>query len=132
MCLSFFQIKDLGQSRSKSAFSQKDTYLAFSFLFPRVLLSYQHHSKTKFRMYFAQPHFCIFEWCEPVSITCHYAVKKSQNLTFKVNFQSLEPFKFSLFSFKNICHSSSRNLQLTSQSLHGAQRYVLRLRWWRI
>ena len=28
MCLSFFQIKDLGQFRSKSAFSQKDTYLA--------------------------------------------------------------------------------------------------------
>ena len=38
-CLSFFQIKDLGQFRSKSAFSQKDTYLAFSFLFPSVLLS---------------------------------------------------------------------------------------------
>ena len=28
------------KSRSKSAFSQKDTYLAFSFLFPSVLLSY--------------------------------------------------------------------------------------------
>ena len=40
MDLSFFRIQNLGQSRSKSAFSQKDTYLAFSFLFPSVLLSY--------------------------------------------------------------------------------------------
>ena len=38
-CLSVLQIHDLGQSRSKSAFSQKDTYLAFSFLFPSILLS---------------------------------------------------------------------------------------------
>ena len=35
----FFQIQDLGQSRSKSPFSQKDTCLSFLFLFPSVLLS---------------------------------------------------------------------------------------------
>ena len=79
MCLSFFQIKDLGQSRS-----QKDTYLAFSFLFPRVLLSYQHHSKAKFRMYFAQPSFCIFEWCvwDPYSrsiLRIRLEIKKLEN-----------------------------------------------------
>ena len=54
ICLSFFK------SRSKIAFSQ---YLAFPFLLPSVLLSYQHHLKAKFRMYFAQPSFGIFEWC---------------------------------------------------------------------
>ena len=63
MCPSFFQIQDLGQSRSKSAFSQNDTYLAFSFLFPSVLLSCQHHLKAKFLMYLSQPSFDIFEWC---------------------------------------------------------------------
>ena len=45
MCLSFFQIKDLVQSRSKSAFTQKDTYLAFSFNFfqcsPIILASFK-------------------------------------------------------------------------------------------
>ena len=67
MCLSHLQIQDLGKSRSKSAFSQKDTYLAFSFLFLSVLLSHQHHLKAKFRMYFAQPSFGIFEWCDEKS-----------------------------------------------------------------
>ena len=38
MCLRFFQIQNLGQT--VSAFSQKVTYLAFSFLFPSVLVSY--------------------------------------------------------------------------------------------
>ena len=35
----FLQIQDLGQSKSKIAFSQKDTYLVFLSLFPSVLLS---------------------------------------------------------------------------------------------
>ena len=33
-------------------FSQKDTYLAFQFLFPSVLLSCYHHLKAKLGMYF--------------------------------------------------------------------------------
>ena len=33
-------------------FSQKDTYLAFSFLFPSVLLSCYHHWKANLGMYF--------------------------------------------------------------------------------
>ena len=63
----------------KSAFSQKDTYLAFSFLFPSVLLSCQYHLKAKFRMYFAQPsftfsnavecfHFLYYLICVPINI----------------------------------------------------------------
>ena len=70
MCLSFFQIKDLGQSRSKSAFSQIDTYLEFLFLFPSVFLSYQ--LNAKFQMYFAQPFFCIFEWCAMLDEPNHF------------------------------------------------------------
>ena len=47
----------------KSAFSFSKDTLAFSFLFPSVLLSCWHHSKAKFRMYFPLQSFCIFEWC---------------------------------------------------------------------
>ena len=54
MCLSFFQIQDLGQSRSKSA---------FSFLFPSVLLSCQHYLKAIFRIILPSHFFCLFEWC---------------------------------------------------------------------
>ena len=46
MCLSFFKIQDLGQSRSKNTFFQKHTCMAFSFLFPSVLLSCKFKSKT--------------------------------------------------------------------------------------
>ena len=63
MCLSLFQIQNLCQFWAKSGFSQKDTHTAFSFLFFSVLLSCQHHLKGKFGMYFAQPSFCVFEWC---------------------------------------------------------------------
>ena len=63
MCLSFFKIQNLCQFLAKSEFSQKDIHRAFSNLYPSVLLSCQHHLKAKFRMYFAQPSFCIFEWC---------------------------------------------------------------------
>ena len=64
MCLSFFKIQNLCQFLAKSEFSQKDIHRAFSNLYPSVLRSCQHHLKAKFRMYFAQASFCIFEWCE--------------------------------------------------------------------
>ena len=38
MCFSFFQIQDLSKTRSKNAFSQKDT---FSFLFPIQMVSFK-------------------------------------------------------------------------------------------
>ena len=55
----FFQEKKLLVSKKLLfLFSQKDTYLAFQFLFPSVLLSCYHHLNAKLGM-----HFCpsIFE-----------------------------------------------------------------------
>jgi hypothetical protein len=43
-------------------------------LFTSVLLSCQHHLKAKLGMYFAQPSFCIFEWCELTLIKLGYAL----------------------------------------------------------
>ena len=68
MCLSLLQIQDLGKSRSKSAFSQMDTYLAFSFLFPSVLLSCYNHLKAKLGMYFCPS---IFEHFRMVCLDVH-------------------------------------------------------------
>ena len=94
MWLSFFQIQDLGQSRSKSAFFQKDTYLAFSFLFPSVLLSCRHYFKVKLRMCFAQPSFCIFEWCgikEPLLLYYLWEMRrKIENSIFSTKIESFQ------------------------------------------
>ena len=46
----------------KSAFSQKDTYLALSFLFNTVLLSCYHHLKAKFGNYFALASISMHFW----------------------------------------------------------------------
>jgi hypothetical protein len=59
MCLSLFQIQNFCQFWSKSGFSQKDTYTAFSFLFPSdvSIISKQYLECL------TQPFFCIFDWC---------------------------------------------------------------------
>ena len=56
---------------------KKDTYLAFSFLFRSVLQLCKHHLKAKFWMYFAQPSFCIFEWCETLSQIVYFVKTKN-------------------------------------------------------
>ena len=48
----FLKKKVVSQKKIIFLFSHKDTYLAFSFLFPSVLLSCYHHLKAKNGMYF--------------------------------------------------------------------------------
>ena len=56
MCLSFFQIQNMCQFWTKRLFSHfHSCFLVFSYNV--------NHLKAKFGMYFAQPSFCIFEWC---------------------------------------------------------------------
>ena len=47
-----FLKKNVSLKKLLFLFSQKDTYLAFQFLFPSVLLSCYHHLKAKNGMYF--------------------------------------------------------------------------------
>lgn len=63
ICLSVFQIQDLGQSISKSKFFHKDINKPFSLLFPSVLLSYLHQLKAKLGMYFTLASIWVFERC---------------------------------------------------------------------
>jgi hypothetical protein len=48
----FFRNKKFFSKEQLFLFSQKDTYLAFQFLSPSVLLSCYHHLKAKNGMYF--------------------------------------------------------------------------------
>ena len=61
---SIMWIQNLRQFWAKNGFSQKDTHTAFPFLFSSVLLSCYHNLRAKFGVYFAQPSFNVFEWCE--------------------------------------------------------------------
>ena len=59
MCLSLFQIQNLCQLWKKGDFLKKTSIQDFHSCF----LVFSYHLKSKFGMYFAQPSFCIFEWC---------------------------------------------------------------------
>ena len=66
-------------------FSQKDTYLAFSFLSPSVLLSCYHHLKAKLGMYFGpsiSEHFRMVwrkSFCEKSTFSCKFSFMNLQS-----------------------------------------------------
>ena len=85
ICLSFFQIQDLGQSRSKSA---------FSFLFPSVLLSCQHYLKAIFRIILPSHFFAFSNGVEQKSLfcwsTCGKCGGKLENSIFSTKIESFQ------------------------------------------
>ena len=79
-----FQIQNFCQFWAKSRFSQKDTHRAFSFLFSSVSII----QEQKFGMYFAQPSFSVFEWCDMNNMGCRvfkWWVQNWKDFCLKIN-----------------------------------------------
>ena len=72
----FLEKKMLVEKKLLFRFSQKDTYLKFSFLFPSVLLSCYHHWKANLGMYFCPSIFEHFRMVCIIGTLMMLALKK--------------------------------------------------------